>query len=146
MLHPFDVSIHLRSAPFIAAPVGGLSIDAALSGSILSYGVRTGVTEPKVADESKASGIINEPAIKKEWFFDIHEDTLDETLTNIMEFSTHTLDISDNEGRRKEKNEKGKENVPPMEENVVAGVTFADTSAELSSPTVESALMGRFQG
>jgi hypothetical protein len=47
--------------------------------------------------------------------FKIHEDTPDEELGNLMEFSTQTLDISDDESRRIEKDFRGKENIPPMD-------------------------------
>ncbi|CAZ79194.1 unnamed protein product [Tuber melanosporum] len=50
--------------------------------------------------------------IPDSWIFDIYEDTVEETLQNLVEFSTHTLDISDNEETSGEL-DLGKENIPP---------------------------------
>ncbi|KAI4269548.1 MAG: hypothetical protein L6R35_006682 [Caloplaca aegaea] len=50
---------------------------------------------------------------RKAWDFVIREDTPDELLTNLMEHSTHTLDISDDENRGKFYNDEDKENIPP---------------------------------
>jgi hypothetical protein len=57
---------------------------------------------------------LHEPETKSSWFFDIHEDTLEEEATNLMEHSTCTLDISsDEESAQRSRDERGKENVPP---------------------------------
>ncbi|KAL8829405.1 MAG: hypothetical protein Q9170_006180 [Blastenia crenularia] len=50
---------------------------------------------------------------RKRWDFTIHEDTPDEELTNLMEHSTCTLDISDDENRGKFRDDRDKENIPP---------------------------------
>ena len=47
------------------------------------------------------------------WLFDIHQDTMQEELGNLMQHSTCTLDISDDEGRFAAKDDRGKENIPP---------------------------------
>ncbi|KAI9763779.1 MAG: hypothetical protein M1840_009104 [Geoglossum simile] len=104
------------SSPFtrIDPPAGlqdmaPLSIDAALSGTIPSYKPKARATplqEVRVPT-------LDERAIPAGWLFEIHEDTLEETLTNIVEFSTGVLDISDDENRRRERDDRGKENVPP---------------------------------
>ncbi|KAK6337857.1 hypothetical protein TWF696_001335 [Orbilia brochopaga] len=53
----------------------------------------------------------------KTWMFAIHEDTLEETLTNLMYHSAGVLDISDEEDLKKkcasEVDRVGKENIPP---------------------------------
>ncbi|KAF3175881.1 hypothetical protein TWF106_004533 [Orbilia oligospora] len=51
----------------------------------------------------------------KGWMFEIHEDTLEETLTNLMYHGAGTLDISDEEDLKKcsELDRIGKENIPP---------------------------------
>lgn len=54
--------------------------------------------------------------IPDSWVFDIYEDTPEETLQNLMEHSTCTLDISDDsddESVASELHEKGKENIAP---------------------------------
>lgn len=54
------------------------------------------------------------------WMFEIHEDTPEEELGNLMEFSTQTLDISDDEGKRAARDDRGKENIPPLDHVVAA--------------------------
>jgi len=108
------------SAPF--------SIDAALSGTIPSYGARQAQRSRSTASDIPQS--LHEPETKDTWFFDIHEDTAEETMTNLMEHSTYTLDISsDEESSTRSKDERGKENVPPMDD--VSQTRFsAPTSAQ----------------
>ncbi|KAJ5673222.1 hypothetical protein N7507_002349 [Penicillium longicatenatum] len=50
----------------------------------------------------------------KSWFFDIHVDSEQEEMTNLMQHSTGVLDISDDEGKTSV-DARGKENVPPSE-------------------------------
>jgi hypothetical protein len=52
------------------------------------------------------------------WFFPIHVDTEQEEMTNLMQHSTTTLDISDDEGKGK-MDGRGKENIPPHELGIV---------------------------
>ncbi|CAK3835733.1 Hypothetical predicted protein [Lecanosticta acicola] len=88
------------SAPFTRvdppsrmASVLPFSLDAALSSSFPS---------------SKQS------CMPKNWFFEIYEDSPEEEAANLMEHSTLTLDISsDEEGGKKDREERGKENTPP---------------------------------
>lgn len=53
------------------------------------------------------------PSIPDSWVFAIYEDTPEETLQNMMEHSTNTLDLSDDESSKSELSELGKENIPP---------------------------------
>ncbi|KAJ5197543.1 hypothetical protein N7449_008022 [Penicillium cf. viridicatum] len=62
-------------------------------------------TTPKPAPAPKA------PA---SWSFDIHVDTEQEEMTNLMQHSTTVLDISDDEGKS-DTSTRGKENIPPHE-------------------------------
>ncbi|KAJ5958105.1 uncharacterized protein N7479_005255 [Penicillium vulpinum] len=62
-------------------------------------------TTPKPAPAPKA------PA---SWAFDIHVDTEQEEMTNLMQHSTTVLDISDDEGKSNPC-PRGKENIPPHE-------------------------------
>lgn len=57
--------------------------------------------------------------------FDIHEDTPDDELSNLMEFGTQTLDISDDESKTRELDERGKENIPPSELQYVQPIATA---------------------
>ncbi|KAI4129513.1 MAG: hypothetical protein LQ347_003756 [Umbilicaria vellea] len=92
------------------------SIDAALSGTVSSYKAKS---QPKV----EASTL--DDSVPKGWMFEIHEDTVEEELGNLMEHSTCTLDISDDESRQTVKDKRGKENIPPL-----------DYSGSLSHPVV----------
>ena len=80
-----------------------LSIDAALSGTIPSYKFKTSTPLPLILDDS----------IPRGWIFDIHEDTPAQELDNLVQHSTQTLDISDDECRSLRYDDRGKENIPP---------------------------------
>ena len=87
----FSVGGSQTSQPF--------SIDAALAGTV-----------PALALKSKSG-----PRTRG-WHFDIHEDTPDEEMANLMEHSTCTLDISDDEAGSPLKGDKdNKENIPPVD-------------------------------
>ena len=101
--------------PTVGTSSNGLpfSIDAAILGTTSS---------PKHAAKAKLSiepplhahGAVEAEDMPKTWMFEIHEDTPDEELGNLMEFSTQTLDLSsDEESKVQEREERGKENVPP---------------------------------
>ncbi|KAL8711700.1 MAG: hypothetical protein Q9220_003871 [cf. Caloplaca sp. 1 TL-2023] len=79
-----------------------------------------------VSIDAALMGTVNAPATKpvldimprmgkgtKSRHFVIHEDTPDEEMANLMEHSTCTLDISDDESRGKFHDDNDKENVPP---------------------------------
>lgn len=88
----------------------GFSIDAALSGTI-AHGKR------QACRENELPVSLHQPESKDSWFFDIHEDTPEELATNLMEHSTCTLDISsDEESAARSKDERGKENIPPLDD------------------------------
>ena len=87
----FSVGGSQTSQPF--------SIDAALAGTV-----------PALALKSKSG------PRSRGWHFDIHEDTPDEEMANLMEHSTCTLDISDDEAGSPLKGDKdNKENIPPSD-------------------------------
>ncbi|KAL8922459.1 MAG: hypothetical protein Q9208_005181 [Pyrenodesmia sp. 3 TL-2023] len=50
---------------------------------------------------------------RKAWAFNIFEDAPEDELTNLMEHSAHTLDISDDENRGRFRDDGDKENIPP---------------------------------
>ncbi|KAB8303643.1 hypothetical protein EYC80_005037 [Monilinia laxa] len=120
------------------------SIDAALSGTIPSYGARQ---RQRQALSSKSISTSSKPQVshkeipsslhasesKSSWFFQIHEDTEEELATNLMEHSTCTLDISsDEESLTRLRDERGKENVPPLDDisqTRTSISTFASTSS-----------------
>lgn len=100
----FGLSKSNSSAPF--------SLDAALKGTIPSYTRRTTTTAKSDLSD------FNE-GMKSSWFFDIHEDTPEQEMTNLLQHSTCVLDISsdeESETRRQRERAEGKENVPPSDD------------------------------
>lgn len=88
------------------------SLDAALKGTIPSY---------SGSFRSAASSNLLEPSMKSDWFFDIHEDTPEQEMTNLLQHSTCTLDISSDEeseqrARREQAEGRDKENIPPADD------------------------------
>lgn len=76
------------------------SIDAALAGTV-----------PALKSKSKTKS-----THRKSWDFEIHEDAPEEEMANLMEHSTCTLDISDDESRVATKADRdNKENIPPVD-------------------------------
>ncbi|KAL6879282.1 hypothetical protein J3F83DRAFT_295877 [Trichoderma novae-zelandiae] len=99
-------SFHLGSAPF--------SLDAALKGTIAGYAPRPSTKKPVVSS-------LLEPEAKASWFFDIHEDTAEQEMTNLLQHSTCTLDISSDEETEQRAKRDGvegrdKENIPPVDD------------------------------
>jgi hypothetical protein len=99
-----------------AAP---FSLDAALKGTIPGYESRA--QAPRAAPVESVIPELHQDEMKPGWFFDIHEDTPEQEMTNLLQHSTCTLDISsDEESEQKARREKDegrdKENVPPMDD------------------------------
>ena len=90
------------------------SLDAALKGTIPGYNSRSQVPAKDI--------LFSEPTdVKAGWFFEIHEDTKEQEMTNLLQHSTCVLDISsDEESEEKAQREKDegrdKENVPPSDD------------------------------
>ncbi|KAF4816147.1 hypothetical protein CGCTS75_v012775 [Colletotrichum tropicale] len=105
---------NLSSTSSGAAP---FSLDAALKGTIPSYAARSSV----VSSSRSAPKELLEPEMKSSWFFDIHEDTPEQEMTNMLQHGTCVLDISsDEESERKLSRDRAegrdKENVPPSDD------------------------------
>lgn len=106
---PPSFSLDTGAAPF--------SLDAALQGTIPSY-----TTRPRRNPLAKGKAVsLGEPDIKASWFFDIHEDSPEQEMTNLLQHGTCVLDISsDEESEQKAKRERDegrdKENVPPVDD------------------------------
>ncbi|KAF4940815.1 hypothetical protein CGCF245_v002169 [Colletotrichum fructicola] len=105
---------NLPSTSSGAAP---FSLDAALKGTIPSYAARSSV----VSSSRSAPKELLEPEMKSSWFFDIHEDTPEQEMTNMLQHGTCVLDISsDEESERKLSLDRAegrdKENVPPSDD------------------------------
>ncbi|KAI1487799.1 hypothetical protein F5X96DRAFT_672287 [Biscogniauxia mediterranea] len=106
------------------------SLDAALKGTIPSYASRSSSkassssSSKRVSSSSSSSksvdfSSLHEPEMKSSWFFDIHEDTPEQEMTNLLQHSTCVLDISsdeESETRRQRERAEGKENVPPADD------------------------------
>ena len=99
------------------------SIDAALAGTVASY---------KPEPLQTVSVPLLEESVPKSWMFDIHEDTADDELGNLMQFSTQTLDISDDESRVIAKDDRGKENIPPNEHHILPAISPAVLTGPVS--------------
>ncbi|KAK5120867.1 hypothetical protein LTR85_005934 [Meristemomyces frigidus] len=86
------------------------SLDAALSGTFST-------PTPK-----ESVGATIQESMPKNWFFEIYEDAPEEEAANLMEHSTLTLDLSsDEEGSKRERDDRGKENMPPAGYDAPAG-------------------------
>ena len=98
----FSANPFTRVDPPTFAQNGSLpfSIDSALAGT--ANGLKT-------KSKTKASS--------KGWHFNIHEDTQDDEMANLMEHSTSTLDISDDEGHGSptKGDRDNKENIAPAD-------------------------------
>ncbi|KAL1839545.1 hypothetical protein VTJ49DRAFT_1408 [Mycothermus thermophilus] len=105
------------------------SLDAALKGTIPSYSgsLRTSKAKAKPSTSTTSSSapvdfFFSTPDPKSSlWCFDIHEDTPEQEMTNLLQHSTCTLDISsdeESESRAKRDRAEGrdKENIPPPED------------------------------
>ncbi len=118
-----------RRTARVAPPAFGLSsrsaapfsLDAALKGTIPSYGGRSASSSISSALSSGSAASLSEPDLKSSWFFDIHEDTPEQEMTNLLQHSTCTLDISsDEESEQRASRERAegrdKENIPPADD------------------------------
>ncbi|KAI0907468.1 hypothetical protein F4823DRAFT_552825 [Ustulina deusta] len=108
----FGLSTGSSAAPF--------SLDTALKGTISGYTSRGDVSSSKkpLSGLSDFSGL-HEPDMSSSWFFDIHEDTEEQEMTNLLQHSTCVLDISsdeESETRRQRERAEGKENIPPADD------------------------------
>ncbi|KAE8447869.1 hypothetical protein EG329_010098 [Mollisiaceae sp. DMI_Dod_QoI] len=116
----------------------GFSIDAALSGTIPAYSARQPQVSVREPDLSSIP-LLHQPEAKDSWFFDIHEDTEEELATNLMEHSTCTLDISsDEESRSRERDNRGKENVPPPDDISQTRTQLTSEGAEMSMHDIKA--------
>lgn len=106
------------------------SLDAALSGTVSSYKPVQPVEVPTL-----------EESIPKTWIFDIHEDTEAERASNLMEHYTGTLDISsDDESRAAAKDDRGKENIPPIDGLVYSSAAVTTLRADMMTDEPRSPL------
>ncbi|KAI6081131.1 hypothetical protein F4821DRAFT_34503 [Hypoxylon rubiginosum] len=96
------------------------SLDAALKGTIPSYSSRNGSSTKSSSSNSLDLGGLHDGELtKSSWSFEIHEDTEDQHMTNLLQHSTCVLDISsdeESESRRQRECAEGKENVPPIDD------------------------------
>lgn len=135
-----------RSSPSSSSSVGGsnfgsaapFSLYAALKGTFSSFDNRLATAALPTLDSSllldDASGM------SASWFFDIHEDTPEQEMTNLLQHSTCVLDISSDEeseqkARRERAEGRDKENIPPPNDvsQTSSSRTAAVTSASVSA-------------
>ncbi|RDA84239.1 hypothetical protein CP532_2119 [Ophiocordyceps camponoti-leonardi (nom. inval.)] len=108
-LDPPAFRLGSSSAPF--------SLDAAVKGTISSYSARP--SKPLL------------PETKSSWHFDIHEDTPEQEMTNLLQHGTCILDISsDEENERKARRDsdegRNKENIAPADDISQTSVRHSD--------------------
>lgn len=112
------------SAPF--------SLDAALKGTIPSYsGSFRNTSDSLLGGDSKSS-----------WDFEIHEDTPEQEMTNLLQHGTCTLDISSDEeserrARRDRDEGRDKENVPPADDVSQTSARAARAAGDFDDMIVE---------
>jgi hypothetical protein len=108
---PKSISSSRRSTITKARPEpskrGGVARPFSLA-TALSHGKAKAVTTTTTSTPAKPKGPTS-------WFFDIHVDSEQEEMTNLMQHSTGVLDISDDESKTSTADDRGKENVPPAE-------------------------------
>ncbi|KAK4196760.1 hypothetical protein QBC40DRAFT_5157 [Triangularia verruculosa] len=100
------------------------SLDAALKGSIPAYSGSlraSSVSTTAAAPASSDSFLLSTGGMQSSWFFDIHEDTPEQEMTNLLQHGTCTLDISsDEESERRQSRDRAegrdKENIPPADD------------------------------
>ncbi|KAL8287944.1 hypothetical protein RB597_000166 [Gaeumannomyces tritici] len=94
------------------------SLDAALKGTVSSYASRSAAA---AAPSSSLLGDLYGAELDGSWNFEIHEDTPEQEMTNLLQHSTCVLDISsDEESEQKRRREtaegRDKENIPPVDD------------------------------
>ncbi|KAJ5831814.1 hypothetical protein N7474_000125 [Penicillium riverlandense] len=93
------------------------------------FSLATALGQGKTFSTSSSSKPQSQPKGPASWFFDIHVDSEQEEMTNLMQHSTGVLDISDDEGKDAVVDGRGKENVPPVEMGPEPPRTRASVSA-----------------
>lgn len=116
-----------------ASPKSALpfSLDAALKGTFSPFDSRMAAA----ALPSPLTASINEDGMSSNWFFDIHEDTPEQEMTNLLQHSTCVLDISSDEEseqklRRERAEGRDKENIPPPNDISQTSLARAEVSQQ----------------
>ncbi|KAF2448908.1 hypothetical protein P171DRAFT_221376 [Karstenula rhodostoma CBS 690.94] len=128
-----------------SSPALPFSIDAALSGTISNYTpkpVATPTPAPAPVPAPVAPASYVEDSMPNAWFFEIHEDTVEQEAANLMEHSASVLDISsDDDAATKARNEdleRGKENIPPPDFALSQAQSRGASSLALESTGLEA--------
>lgn len=129
----------LGALPFASGAAAPFSLDAALKGTIPSY---SGSLRGSSRSSSNGADILPTPGSKRAWFFDIHEDTPEQEMTNLLQHSTCTLDISSDEesesrARRDRAEGRDKENIPPADDISQTSPRPANTAANVDEMPIE---------
>lgn len=112
-----------------------------------SYAARSSSSAKRTSSsKSLADGLYDTvSSMKSSWFFDIHEDTPEQEMTNLLQHSTCLLDISSDEEceqklRREKAEGRGKENIPPADDvsqtSVQRGAAINEGDMEYEKPRV----------
>lgn len=122
------------------------SLDAALKGTIPSYSGSLRTSSRSSGSSSigisSSSDLFPQSDTKSSWFFDIHEDTPEQEMTNLLQHSTCTLDISsDEESERRASRDRAegrdKENIPPADDISQTSARFVRAPADIDDMIIE---------
>ena len=125
-------SMKRRAEPYSAPAPAGRSPKHKRIGILSRRRMTTRVNPPSSSDvestnalpfsiDAALSGTVSKSTLNpkapygKGWHFDIHEDSKDDEDANLMQHSTCTLDISDDESNSSKGDKDNKENIPPMD-------------------------------
>ncbi|KAL4805096.1 hypothetical protein BDV18DRAFT_25046 [Aspergillus unguis] len=99
------------------APISKNRPETARKGVSRPFSIAAALSNGKSKSKSKSELAPAPPAkMPASWSFDIHVDSEQEEMTNLMQHSTCVLDISDDESKVEEKfDHRGKENIPPAD-------------------------------
>ncbi|OJJ83264.1 uncharacterized protein ASPGLDRAFT_128612 [Aspergillus glaucus CBS 516.65] len=107
-------------------PTGRKSVSRPFS---IATALSNGKSQKTAAPSTPSTPSTKTPA-PASWSFDIHVDSEEEEMTNLMQHSTGVLDISDSEAKQDTSSGRGKENVPPAE----LGIELAPAAPQQESP------------
>ena len=122
----------VSSSPFTRVDPPSFSKDTARGGVPFSLDAALSSIAPPHKPPQPVEVPTLEESTPKSWMFDIYEDTKQEEAGNLMNHYTCTLDISsDDESRAAAKDDRGKENIPPVDGLAYSSATVAFTRADM---------------
>lgn len=116
------------------------SLTAAVKSTRPSYAGRSLLSAKSIG--SLSDDVYAPSSKKSSWFFEIHEDTPEQEMTNLLQHSTCLLDISSDEetgerSRRQKGEARGKENIPPADDISQTSTRRAATTTTVTAGGME---------